>query len=273
MRKLSYDMPYQSDKKELSMEQTERRTRLIKYLLEERNETISIPSDEGSQKRLLRALLNVRPPMPVSAEFLSLQDEYLTERKYERGIADVKNLVYSDGISLFKGDITTLNADVIVNAANSAMLGCFRPLHNCIDNAIHTFAGVQVRLDCNNIMKGREAENGEVIVTKAYNLPSRFIFHTVGPVVYGRVMKENESDLAKCYLNCLAKADEMKLKSIAFCCISTGVFGYPKEEAAMLAVKVVREYKEQTASDIKVIFDVFTEEDYAIYRRILGKNR
>ena len=273
MRKLSYDMPYQSDKKELSMEQTERRTSLIKYLLEERNETISIPSDEGSQKRLLRALLNVRPPMPVSAEFLSLQDEYLTERKYERGIADVKNLVYSDGISLFKGDITTLNADVIVNAANSAMLGCFCPSHNCIDNAIHTFAGVQVRLDCNNIMKGNEAENGEVIVTKAYNLPSRFIFHTVGPVVCGRVTKENESDLAKCYRNCLIKADEMKLNSIAFCCISTGVFGYPKEEAALLAVKVVREYKEQTASDIKIIFDVFTEEDYELYGRILGKNR
>ena len=182
-------------------------------------------------------------------------------------------MVYSDGISLLKGDITTLNADVIVNAANSAMLGCFCPNHNCIDNAIHTFAGVQVRLDCNDIMKGREAENGEVVVTKAYNLPSKFIFHTVGPVVYGRVTKENEADLAKCYLNCLAKADEMKLKSIAFCCISTGVFGYPKEEAAMLAVKVVREYKAQTASDIKVIFDVFTEEDHAIYRRILGKNR
>ncbi len=211
--------------------------------------------------------------MPVSAEFLSLQDEYLSERKNECGIADVKNLVYSDGISLFKGDITTLNADVIVNAANSAMLGCFHPLHNCIDNAIHTFAGVQVRLDCNDIMKGREAENGEVIVTKAYNLPSRFIFHTVGPVVYGRVTKENESDLAKCYRNCLAKADEMKLKSIAFCCISTGVFGYPKEEAALLAVKAVREYKEQTPSDVKVIFDVFEEEDYELYKRILGKNR
>lgn len=255
------------------MEQTERRPRLIKYLLEERNETISIPSDDGSQKRLLRALLNVRPPMPVSAEFLSLQDEYLTERKNERGIIDVKNLTYTDGISLFKGDITTLNADAIVNAANSAMLGCFRPLHNCIDNAIHTFAGMQVRLDCNNIMKGREAENGEVIVTKAYNLPSRFIFHTVGPVVYGRVTKENEADLAKCYLNCLAKADEMKLKSIAFCCISTGVFGYPKEEAAQLAIKEVREYKARTSSSLKIIFNVFTENDYELYRRILKKNR
>lgn len=255
------------------MEQTERRKRLIKYLIEERNETISIPGDEGSQKRLLRALLNVRPPIPVSAEFLSLQDEYLTGRKNERGIIDVNDFVYTDGISLFKGDITTLNADVIVNAANSAMLGCFHPLHNCIDNAIHTFAGVQVRLDCNDIMKGREAENGEVIVTKAYNLPGRFIFHTVGPIVYGRVTKENEADLAKCYRNCLKKADEMKLDGIAFCCISTGVFGYPKEEAALLAVKIVREYKAQTASDLKIIFDVFTEEDYAIYRRILGKNK
>ena len=246
---------------------------LINYLLEERGLNEEIPQDKLSKERLFRALCNVRPPMPVSAEFLSLQDEYLTERRNERGVVDVKNLVYTDGVSLIKGDITTLNADAIVNAANSAMLGCFRPLHNCIDNAIHTFAGVQVRLDCNDIMKGREAENGEVIVTKAYNLPSGFIFHTVGPIVYGRVTKENEADLAKCYLNCLAKADEMKLDGIAFCCISTGVFGYPKEEAALLAVKAVREYKAQTASDIKVIFDVFTEEDYAIYRRILGKNK
>lgn len=254
------------------MEQTERRTRLIKYLLDERNETRSIPSDEGSQKRLLRALLNVRPPMPVTNEFLTLQDEYLTATKTQKNIENAENFAYVSEICLHKGDITALQCDAIVNAANSAMLGCFHPLHNCIDNAIHTFAGVQVRLDCNNIMKGREAENGEVIVTKAYNLPSKFIFHTVGPVVYGQVTEENKSDLAKCYRNCLNKADEMKLKSIAFCCISTGVFGYPKEEAALLAVKVVQQYKAQTASDIKVIFDVFTEEDYALYRRILEKN-
>ena len=273
MRKLFYNLPYRRDKKELSMNQTERRTRLIKYLLKERNETISIPNDEGSQKRLLRALLNVRPPVPVSAEFLSLQDEYLAKLAAEKGVIDVNSFTYNDGISLFKGDITTLNADVIVNAANSAMLGCFRPLHNCIDNVIHTFAGVQLRLDCNNIMRGNEAENGEVIVTKAYNLPSRFIFHTVGPIVSGRVTAQNQADLKKCYLNCLNKADEMKLKSIAFCCISTGVFGYPKEEAALLAIKVVQQYKKQTASDIKVIFDVFTEEDYELYRRILEKNR
>lgn len=248
----------------------DKRKYLIEYLLSESNSRTKIPPDEDGQKRLLRALFNVRPPMPVSAAFLALQDEYLTERKNERGVTDAKNLIYTRGVALFKGDITTLAADAIVNAANSAMLGCFHPNHGCIDNAIHTFAGVQVRLDCNDIMKGREAENGEVIVTKAYNLPSRFIFHTVGPIVNGKITEENKSDLAKCYQNCLNKADEMGLESIAFCCISTGVFGYPKEDAATLAVKTVREYKAQTASDIKVIFNVFTEEDYDIYRRILG---
>ena len=242
--------------------------RLIEILCKERGETPPKLTD-AQKPDYFRALCNVRPPLPVSAEFLSLQNEYLTAKKNERGVTDVNDFSYTDGIALFKGDITTLNADVIVNAANSAMLGCFRPLHNCIDNAIHSAAGVQVRLDCNDIMKGREAENGEVIVTEAYNLPSKFIFHTVGPVVSGRVTKENKSDLKKCYENCLEKADERKIKSIAFCCISTGVFGYPKEEAAMTAVKTVKEYFKRTGSEIKVIFNVFTEEDYAIYKRIL----
>ncbi len=248
----------------------DKRKYLIEYLLSESNSRTKIPQDEDGQKRLLRALFNVRPPMPVSEEFLKIQDEYLTERKNERGVTDAKNLIYTRGVALFKGDITTLAADAIVNAANSAMLGCFHPNHGCIDNAIHTFAGVQMRLDCNAIMQGREAENGEVVVTKAYNLPSRFVFHTVGPIVCGRVTKENESDLKKCYLNCLEKAEEMKLNSIAFCCISTGVFGYPKDEAAILAVKTVRERLDKTKSDPKVVFNVFTEEDYDIYRRILG---
>ena len=242
--------------------------RLIEILCKERGETPPKLTD-AQKPDYFRALCNVRPPLPVSAEFLSLQNEYLTAKKNERGVTDVNDFSYTDGIALFKGDITTLNADVIVNAANSAMLGCFRPLHNCIDNAIHSAAGVQVRLDCNDIMKGRQAENGEVIVTEAYNLPSKFIFHTVGPVVSGRVTKENKSDLKKCYENCLEKADERKIKSIAFCCISTGVFGYPKEEAAMTAVKTVKEYFKRTGREIKVIFNVFTEEDYAIYKRIL----
>lgn len=252
------------------MNQTERRIELIKFLQNERNEKADIPNDEYSQKRLLRGLINVRPPMPVSEEFLSLQDEYLTERKKELGVIDVNEFIYKDNISLFRGDITKLNADAIVNAANTAMLGCFCPNHACIDNCIHTFAGVQVRLDCNDIMKGGQTKNGEVIVTKAYNLPSKYIFHTAGPVVRGIVTARNKADLKSCYENCLKKADEKHLKTIAFCCISTGVFGYPKEKAAALAVKTVKEYLNREKSELKVIFNVFTKEDYDIYKRILG---
>lgn len=254
----------------MNTEQTERRIKLIKYLLDERDEKSEIPCDEYSQKRLLRALLNVRPPMHVSERFLALQDEYLAAVREEKGVADVRNMVFNNGIALYKGDITTVNSDAIVNAANSAMLGCFCPNHGCIDNAIHTFAGVQVRLDCNDIMRGRKAENGEVIVTGAYNLPSRFIFHTVGPVVSGNVTEENKADLRKCYFNCLEKAAEMNLESIAFCCISTGVFGYPQEMAAALAVDTVKGYLRRSKRKLKVIFDLFTEKDYDIYRRILG---
>ena len=246
--------------------------RLIEILCNERGKRVPL-LPESEKPNYFRSLCNVRPPMPVTAEFLALQDEYLTEKKRERGVANVDDFDFADGIALFKGDITTLNADGIVNAANSAMLGCFRPLHNCIDNVIHSAAGVQVRCDCNDIMRGKEAENGEVIVTKAYNLPSRFIFHTVGPIVSGGVTAKNENDLRKCYLNCLGKADEMNLKTLAFCCISTGVFGYPKEAAAKVAVETVKAYKARTKSTLKVIFNVFTEEDYAIYKRLLGKNR
>ncbi|MBS1456354.1 MAG: protein-ADP-ribose hydrolase [Clostridia bacterium] len=243
--------------------------RLIKILCDERGERI--PSLKPEQKAdFFRALCNIRPPMPASTEFLALQNNYLTERKTKRGIINVNDFVYTNGISLFKGDITAVNADVIVNAANSRMLGCFHPLHNCIDNAIHSAAGVQVRLDCYEIMQGREAENGKVIVTKAYNLPSTYIFHTVGPIVYGSVTGQNREDLKNCYSNCLRKAEEMKLNSIAFCCISTGVFGYPQEEAAELAVKTVKEYLNENSRKLKIIFNVFTEKDYEIYGRILG---
>lgn len=230
--------------------------RLIKILCDERGERVP-PLKQEQKADYFRALCNIRPPMPVSAEFSALQDEYLTKKKIERGIINVDDFVYKSGVSLFKGDIATLNADVIVNAANSAMLGCFHPLHNCIDNVIHSAAGVQVRLDCNDIMKGSEAENGEVIVTKAYNLPAKFIFHTVGPIVRDKVTEKNKTDLKKCYLSCLEKADELNLKSIAFCCISTGVFGYPKKEAATLAVRTVKEYLSDCKSGL--MLDTFGE--------------
>lgn len=243
--------------------------RLIKMLCDERGE--NVPALDDAQKPdYFRALCNVRPPMPVSKEFLTLQDEYLTEQKEKKGTVRVQDLQYKDNITLFLGDITTLDADAIVNAANSQMLGCFHPLHNCIDNAIHSTAGVQVRLDCNDIMRGAKARNGDVIVTKAYNLPSKFIFHTVGPIVQRSVSETNRKDLQKCYVNCLEKAEEIGVKSIAFCCISTGVFGYPKEDAAKIAVSAVKEFLAQNHGEIKVIFNVFSEADYAIYKRLLG---
>lgn len=243
--------------------------RLIEILCAERGERApALKEDEKPD--YFRALCNVRPPLPASEEFLRLQDEYLSEKTRERGVTDVNDFTYAGGVALFRGDILTLNADAIVNAANSAMLGCFQPLHNCIDNAIHSAAGVQVRLDCNAAMRGGQAENGDVLLTRAYNLPCGFIFHTVGPMVRGRATKRNEADLEKCYVSCLEKADEMKLRSIAFCCVSTGVFGYDKRAAAKVAVRTVKEYLARRKSGVKVIFDVFTEEDYAIYKDVLG---
>ena len=257
------------------MNQTERRIYLIEYLLSESGEKAEIPQDELLQKRLLRALFNVRPPKPASEEFLRVQDKYLQEELRNKGITEAEKLpLTAAGFALYKGDITTLKCDAIVNAANSAMLGCFAPNHACIDNAIHTFAGIEVRRDCAEIMKCGSAKNGEVIVTSAYNLPSKYIFHTAGPIVYGKVTEQNEKELFSCYANCLEKAADMRLKSIAFCCISTGVFGYPQEAAANVAVSAVKGFLSsragKEAGGIKVIFDVFTEKDYEIYRRLIG---
>lgn len=243
--------------------------RLIEILCAERGEMPPFLSPE-QKTDYFRALCNVRPPSPVSEEFLRLQDKYLSERTKKRGIVDVNTFDYRNNIALWQGDITRLNADAIVNACNSALLGCFQPLHNCIDNCIHSFAGVQVRLDCDKIMKGGDEPNGQVKVTRAYNLPSKYIFHTVGPIVHGKVTKQNEIDLRSCYLSCLNKAKETDLKSIAFCCLSTGVFGYPKDTACALAVKTVKTWQKQNGYDIKVIFNVFTDEDRYYYERELN---
>ncbi len=243
--------------------------RLIEILCAERGENTPMLS-EKQKHNYFRALCNVRMPKPLSDEFIKLQDEYLSEQTQKRGIFDINELSFNSGIALWQGDITRLNSDAIVNACNSALLGCFQPLHNCIDNCIHSFAGVQVRLDCNKIMQGKDEPNGQVKVTSAYNLPSKYIFHTVGPIVYGNVTKQNESDLKNCYLACLNKAREMQLKSIAFCCLSTGVFGYPKDKACKLAVQTVKDWLMQTNNDIKVIFNVFTDEDRCYYERELN---
>jgi O-acetyl-ADP-ribose deacetylase (regulator of RNase III) len=214
--------------------------KLIYMLCEERGE--KVPKNLNFSKGdYFRALCNVRPPRAVSEEFIALQDEYLTSLTNKKGVVDVDGLEYVNGVAVWQGDITRLKCDSIVNACNCALLGCFSPLHNCIDNAIHSAAGVQVRLDCNKIMGGREEKNGQVKVTKGYNLPSKYIFHTVGPIVSGHVTSQNEDDLKSCYLSCLNKAEEMGLKTIAFCCLSTGVYGYPKKEACRVAVSTVLE--------------------------------
>ena len=254
------------------MKQTERRVYLIEYLLAERGERIEIPNDAYNQKRLLRSLFNIRMPKETSEDFLQIQDVYLQEENRRKGITDIADLQpVQDDIYLWQGDITTLRCDAIVNAANSQMLGCFRPCHGCIDNAIHTFAGVQLRRNCNEIMQkqGHNEPTGQAKITPAYNLPCKYVLHTVGPIVSGRLTEEHCELLKSCYLSCLKLAEKNSCKSIAFCCISTGVFGFPQREAAQIAVDTVKEYKEENHSDIKVIFNVFKDNDYAIYNEIL----
>ncbi|MDE7162494.1 MAG: protein-ADP-ribose hydrolase [Clostridia bacterium] len=254
------------------MEQNQRREILIKSLLAESDLQNELPQGEYAQKRLLRALFNVREPKAASSEFLRIQDEYLQEELRGKGITDIADLSpVAPDVYLWKGDITTLKCDGIVNAANSQMLGCFCPNHGCIDNAIHTFAGVQLRRECAEIMRaqGREEGTGQAKITKAYNLPCKYVLHTVGPIVYGKLTERHENRLADCYRSCLALADKNGLQSVAFCCISTGEFHFPNEKAAGIAVRTVEEYKRQTGSAIKVIFNVFKECDYEIYARLL----
>jgi O-acetyl-ADP-ribose deacetylase (regulator of RNase III) len=256
------------------MTQTKRREYLIRYLLNEQpnNHTV-IPNDILSQKRLLRSLMNVRSPKPISEEFLRVQDDYLQEELSQKHITSVSDLLpLEPGIYVWQGDITTLACDAIVNAANSGMTGCYYPCHGCIDNAIHSYAGVQLRLACDAIIKaqGHEEPTGTAKITEAYNLPCRYVLHTVGPIITGSLKKQDEDLLASCYRSCLALAEEYGLKSIAFCCISTGEFRFPNQRAAELAVQTVRQYRAETGSDIHVIFNVFKDIDDYIYRELLG---
>ncbi len=245
---------------------------LVKYLLAEdrRYKNISIPEDEKARFDLFRSLVNVRPPKPAEKFFLQVQDEFLREEISAKGITDIGDMKpISGNIYLWKGDITTLKCGAIVNAANSAMLGCFQPCHSCIDNAIHTFSGIQLRLECAEIMntQGHDEPTGRAKLTDAYNLPCGNIIHTVGPIVQGRLTNEHRRLLESCYRSCLELARKNHIGSIAFCCISTGVFGFPQKEAAEIAVDTVRRY----SGEIKVIFNVFKESDSEIYRKLLVK--
>ncbi len=258
----------------MTVDQKERRLYLIRRLLQEREDgaAIEIPDREEGQRRLLRSLMNVRMPGDMDREFLKVQDLYLQERIREDGITDISDLKpVEDGIYLWKGDITRLRCDAIVNAANSGMTGCYVPCHSCIDNCIHTFAGIQLRRDCGLIMQrqGHEEPTGTAKITKAYNLPCKYVFHTVGPIVRGTLTEEARELLADCYRNCLALAKENAVKSVAFCCISTGVFGFPHHPAAEIAVDTVRKNR----GAIEVIFNVFSDQDNQIYRSLLGTDK
>lgn len=257
------------------MKQEDRLNYLIRYLLQEKEEyqEISVPTELADQKRLLRSLINVRLPAPVHSEFLKIQDEYLQEEAAARGITRIETLSpVSEGIYLWQGDITTLNCDAIVNAANSQMLGCFIPCHGCIDNAIHSAAGIQLRLECARIMAQQRTEEptGKAKITKSYNLPCRYVLHTVGPIIRGTVTSEDCQLLAGCYRSCLELAAAHDLKSIAFCCISTGEFHFPNELAAEIAVQTVRDFQKDSQNHMEVIFNVFKDSDYEIYKRLLG---
>lgn len=259
------------------MNQSERRRFLIQELIKEQKQwnSIQIPSDSNEQKQLLRGLLNIREPEEIDEEFLRVQDEYLQEVAKEKGIVELSMLTpIQDGIYLWQGDITRLKVDAIVNAANSGMTGCYQPNHSCIDNCIHTFGGVQMRLECAKMMaKQRHPEpTGQAKITKGYNLPAKYVLHTVGPIIRGSVTKKDEELLASCYRSCLKLAEEMGLQSVAFCCISTGVFHFPNERAAQIAIQTVKAYQRQTENKIEVVFNVFLEKDYNIYRRLLETN-
>ena len=257
------------------MNQSERRLFLIQSLLKEKTEyrNIDIPAEPESQCQLLRGLMNVRAPQSTNAVFLKMQDAYLQGENEAKGITDVADLTpVQPGLYFWQGDITTLKCDAIVNAANSGMTGCYIPNHRCIDNAIHTYAGVELRLACAELMakQGYPEPTGQAKITPAFNLPCRYVLHTVGPIIDGRVTKEDKELLASCYHSCLELAAENGLESVAFCCISTGEFHFPNEQAAQIAVETAKQFMNRKTSVKKVIFNVFKDLDKEIYARLLS---
>ena len=252
---------------------------ILNSLLEEQPKyrQLIIPSDLVGKRRLIRTLMNIRQPLEVSELLLRAQDRELQKQLHEKGIIELNKTRVSDidsRLRLWQGDITRLKVDAIVNAANSQMLGCFVPLHSCIDNAIHSAAGIQLRLECNELMQrqGNPEPTGSAKITSAYNLPSKFVIHTVGPIIdSGGVTRKEECQLAECYHSCLLLADKNNLKSVAFCCISTVEYTFPNQLAAEIAVRTVREYLHLSADSAieEVVFNVFKDIDYSIYSKIL----
>ena len=249
---------------------------LLAEMPQYREQAEAFPVDAFSQRRLLRSLMNVRPPMPLAPKFLEVQDALLSAEREEKGVVNGDALPPTAGdprLVLWQGDITRLRADAIVDADNSALLGCFAPCHGCIDNAIHSAAGMELRQACAQLMarQGHEEPTGQAKLTPGYHLPCRYVLHTVGPIITGPVTRRDQALLASCYRACLALAEAHGLASVAFCCISTGEFHFPNQEAAEIAVRTVREFLEQQTTSVeRVIFNVFKDLDAAIYRRLLG---
>ena len=245
-----------------------------------RYKDIQTPADTDGKRRLLRSLMNVRMPGRMDKAVLAVQDEYLRARIRENGVVGLSEIPQvRDGLSIWQGDITRLCVDAIVNAANSQMLGCFVPIHTCIDNCIHTFAGVQLRAECERQMRQLRLRYGTAyeqptavpMLTDGYNLPAKKIVHVVGPIVQGRLTPALEQDLAACYRNTLELCAGNELRSVAFCCISTGVFRFPGQRAAQIAVSTVRQWLEEHRGRIdRVIFNVFQDEDKAYYENQLS---
>ncbi|WP_294581304.1 protein-ADP-ribose hydrolase [uncultured Thomasclavelia sp.] len=250
------------------MDQIERLKYLITYLSEEAKIEIDISTNHDDLFNLYRALVNIREAKAIDSEFLKVQDAMLQVENTNKGIVSFED--NDDQLLVWKGDITRLKVDAIVNAANNRMEGCFVPGHHCIDNAIHSYAGIQLRNKCHEIMNKQKylEPTGKAKITKGYNLPCKYILHTVGPIITGKVSKKDEDLLASCYQSCLRLAEAYGLKTVAFCCISTGVFHFPQKLAAKIAIETVRDYLKNSSIE-KVIFNVFKDEDEKIYQSLL----
>ena len=263
---------------------------LLRVLISEAKDfrKTTIPKDNAGKRDVLRSLINLRPPIPLSSNFLDVQDQLLSFERERKDITDPNilpsikeqfpssKIPFADKLILWKGDITTLSADAIVNAANSKLLGCFVPHHRCIDNAIHSAAGIQLRLECYEIMQkqGYDEPTGQAKITQGYNLPARHVLHTIGPIIYDEVTAADKLLLASCYTACLSlAAQHHDIKSLAFCSISTGEFRFPKELAVQIAVQAVSEWQVNSKGRFdRIIFDVFTEDDYEIYAGLFGES-
>lgn len=255
------------------MEQEERLDYLIGYL-QKHGSALRLPEAKTleEKKAYFRALMNVWEVQPLTEEFLNIQDRYLQEELKSKPVRKMQDLIpVQKNLFVWQGDITLLAVDGVVNAANKSLLGCFLPLHKCIDNAVHSFAGLQLRAKCFEIMQaqGREEETGQAKITPAYNLPSRYVIHTVGPIVGQKLTAQDEALLCSCYRSCMRCAVEQGLTSIAFCCISTGEFHFPNQRAGELAVQTVKACQREFAQDMNVVFNVYKDIDMDIYIELL----